>query len=51
MREDMIGWEHVAHIKEIKNVYKSLVRKPERMEWENNNNMDPKEIGYECGLK
>jgi hypothetical protein len=30
---------------EIRNVYKILVRKPEKRGWGNNNNMDPKEIG------
>jgi hypothetical protein len=34
--------------KEIINVHKILVRKPE---WSHNNNMDPKETGCEGGIK
>jgi len=36
-------WEHTAHTKEIKNVNKILVIKPEWRGWKHNNNMDPKE--------
>jgi hypothetical protein len=44
-------WEHAARTKEVRNVHKILVRKPEWRGWMHNNNKDPKEIGIECGLK
>jgi hypothetical protein len=41
----------MAHTNEIKNVHNILVRKPEWRGWRHKNNMDPKEIGCEHGLK
>jgi hypothetical protein len=44
-------WGHAARTKEVRNVHKISVRKPDWRRLRYNNFMDPKDIGCERGLK